>query len=77
MFTLPFQRRSPRPPSPVDDAYSAWFNAQQRSTAALHAWRAAPQALRDHAHRAYVVELDLEEMAAAELERLHCQRLAA
>jgi hypothetical protein len=76
MFALPFQRSSRRP-SPVDDAYSAWFNAQQRSTAALRAWNAAPRVHRGHAHRAYVVELELEGMAAAELERLHRQRLAA
>jgi hypothetical protein len=74
MFKLPFQR-SARPPLPVDDAYSAWFNAQQRCTVALRAWSTAPRALRAHAHRAYLVEL--EDMAAAELERLHGQRLAA
>jgi len=62
---------------PVDDAYSAWFNAQLRSNEAFRAWSAAPRADRAAAYREYVVELELEEIAAAELERLHGPRLAA
>jgi hypothetical protein len=76
MRAIPFQRPAPRR-SPADDAYSAWFNAQQRCSAALRAWSAAPHADRADAHCAYLVELALEEMAAEDLERLHRQRLAA
>jgi hypothetical protein len=76
MYAIPSQRSAPRP-SPADDPYSAWFNAQQHCSAALRAWSAAPRASRADAHRGYLVELALEEMAAAELERLHRQRLAA
>lgn len=76
MYAIPLQRFAPRP-SPADDAYSAWFNAHQRCSAALRAWSAAPRAGRAEAHRAYLVELALEEMAAGDLERLHRQRPAA
>ena len=76
MRAIPFQRPAPQR-SPADDAYSAWFNAQERCSAALRAWTAAPHAGRADAHRAYLVELALEEMAAEDLERLHRQRLAA
>ncbi|HEX2412664.1 MAG TPA: hypothetical protein VHJ39_15965 [Solirubrobacteraceae bacterium] len=75
MYAIPLPRSAPRP-SLADDAYSAWFNAQQRCSAALRAWSAAPHAGRADAHRAYLVELALEEMAARDLERLHRQRLA-
>jgi hypothetical protein len=62
---------------PVDDAYTAWFNAHSRCTQALRAWNAAAGAARAAAYRAYVWELTLEEAAAAELERLNAPRLAA
>jgi hypothetical protein len=73
MYAIPLQRSAP---PLADDAYSAWFNAQQRCSAALRAWRAAPQAGRADAHRAYIVELAVEELAAGDLARLHRQRLA-
>ena len=63
--------------SKADDAYTAWFNAQQRCTQAVRAWNAAGPGGRAAAYRAYVVELELEEMAAAELERLSYPRRAA
>src|SRR4051812_5999574 len=34
--------RNPHRRSPADDAYTAWFNAEQRCTEALVAWRAGP-----------------------------------
>jgi hypothetical protein len=76
MHAISLQRSAPRP-SPADDVYSAWFNAQQRCSEALRAWRAAPRAGRAAAHRAYVVELAVEELAAGDFERLQRQRLAA
>jgi hypothetical protein len=62
---------------PVDDAYTAWFNAHSRCTQALHAWRAAAREERAATYRAYLPELSLEEVAAGELERLHAVRTAA
>jgi len=59
-------RRSLR--MPVDDAYTAWFNANSRSGVALRAWLQAAPAARPDAYRAYVAELEREEAAAAELE---------
>jgi hypothetical protein len=76
MHAIPSHRSAPRP-SPADDVYSAWFNAQERCSAALRAWSAAPRADRAGAHRAYLVELAVEEMAAGDLARLQRQRLAA
>jgi hypothetical protein len=76
MNVMPLPHPAPRR-SPADDAYSAWFNAQQRCTAALRAWNAAPRTCRAAAHRAYLLELDFEETTAEEFERLHRQRLAA
>lgn len=61
---------------PVDDAYTAWFNAHSRCTQALRAWRVAAPKTRAAAYRAYLAELELEEAAAGELERLHV-RVAA
>lgn len=55
---------------PVDDAYTAWFNAHSRCADALAAWRAAPRRARAVAYRKYLAELYREELAAAELERL-------
>jgi len=52
----------------LDDAYNAWFNANRRSGEALRAWREANPAARPDAYTAYLVELELEEAAAAELE---------
>jgi hypothetical protein len=53
---------------PVDDAYTAWFNAHSRSGEALRAWLEAAPAARPVAYQAYLAELALEEAAAAELE---------
>ena len=65
-------------PAFVDDAYTAWFNAHARCGRAIEAWRAASPEDRVDAHRAYVAELDIEEAAARELERLHTNlRMAA
>jgi hypothetical protein len=61
---------------PVDDAYTAWFNAHSRCGEALQAWLDAAPAARPRAYRAYRVELELEEAAAAELE-LHAVALTA
>ena len=67
-----FNWRRPR----VDDAYTAWFNANSRSAEALRAWLEAAPAARPDAYRAYLAELELEEAAAAELE-LHAVAPAA
>ena len=53
---------------PVDEAYTAWFNANSRSGEALRAWLEAAPAARPDAYRAYLAELELEEAAATELE---------
>ena len=53
---------------PVDEAYTAWFNANSRSGEALRAWLEAAPAARPDAYCAYLAELELEEAAAAELE---------
>ena len=53
---------------PVDDAYTAWFNAHSRCGEALRAWLEAAPAARPDAYRAYLAELELEEAAAAELQ---------
>jgi hypothetical protein len=60
----------------VDDAYTAWFNANRRSGEALRAWLEAAPAARPDAYTAYLTELELEEAAAAELE-LHAMVPAA
>jgi hypothetical protein len=60
----------------VDDAYTAWFNANSRSAEALRAWLEAAPAARPDAYRAYLAELEHEEAAAAELE-MHAMALAA
>ena len=62
---------------PVDDAYTAWFNANSRCGQALRAWREAAPAARPDAYLTYLAELGLEEAAAAELERLQAAPLAA
>jgi hypothetical protein len=61
----------------VDDAYTAWFGAHSRCAQALRTWKAAAPAARAAAHRAYLAELDLEEAAARELERMHAGLRAA
>jgi hypothetical protein len=66
--------RSPR--LPIDDAYSAWFNAHSRCTRALRAWNAAAPAARAAAYHAYLAELRLEEAAADTLARFQA-RVAA
>lgn len=50
---------------PVDDAYTAWFNANSRCGQALRAWREAAPEARPDAYRAYLAELELEEAAGA------------
>lgn len=62
---------------PVDDAYTAWFNAHSRCTLALRAWRSAARGARAAAYRAYLDELQREEAAAGDLERLHARLAAA
>jgi hypothetical protein len=54
---------------PVDDAYTAWFNAHSRCTQALRAWTDAAPAARAAAYRVYLLELALEEAAANSLEQ--------
>jgi hypothetical protein len=66
--------RSPR--LPVDDAYTAWFNAHSRCTQALRDWWTAGPRARAAAYHDYLMELRLEEAAAVELERLHVQAAA-
>jgi hypothetical protein len=61
---------------PVDEAYTAWFNAYSRCTQALRAWSTAAPARRAAAYRAYLAELELEEVAAGRLEELHLQAAA-
>jgi hypothetical protein len=56
---------------PIDDAYTAWFNAHSRCTQALRAWNAAAPEARAAAYRAYQAELAIEEEAACELEHLN------
>jgi hypothetical protein len=69
MFLNAFRGREPESRwLPVDDAYTAWFNANSRSGAALRAWREAAPAARPDAYRASRAPLELEETAAAELE---------
>ena len=63
--------------SAADDAYTSWFNAQQRCVGALRAWNTAPAADRETAYRAYVAALELEAQAAGDLERFHRGSLAA
>jgi hypothetical protein len=60
-----------------DDAYTMWFNAQQRCAVALRAWNAAMPGLRAAAYRDYVAALDTEALAAQDLERCHRGSLAA
>ena len=70
IFPFPLRR------SAADEAYSAWFNAQQRCTEALRAWNAARGTDRESAYCAYVIELEIEGMAAEELSRHHTLRVA-
>jgi hypothetical protein len=56
---------------PIDDAYTAWFNAQSRCTQALRAWNAAAPEARAAAYRAYQEELAIEEATARQLEHLN------
>jgi hypothetical protein len=62
---------------PVDDAYTAWFNAHSRCTQALRAWNAAPRRTRAAAYHAYVGALQAEEAAAQRLQQLHLRHAAA
>jgi hypothetical protein len=62
---------------PADDSYTAWFNANSRCAEALRAWQEAAPAARSDAYRGYVAALGREEAAAAELELLHTEPLAA
>ena len=62
--------------SAADDAYSAWFNAEQRCGEALRAWRdAESHSARAMAYLAYCFAIDVEERAAVQL--AHASRLAA
>jgi hypothetical protein len=66
------------PPTGADDAYSAWFNAQQRCGEALTAWREARgRSTRATAYFTYRFELEREEAAANELSRVSTLALAA
>jgi hypothetical protein len=56
---------------PIDDAYTAWFNAHSRCTQALRAWNAAAPGARAAAYSAYQAELAIEETAARKLEHLN------
>ena len=73
-FARSWWRKSRR--LPVDDAYTAWLNANSRCGEALRAWLDAAPAARPRAYRAYLTELEREESAAAELES-HAVALAA
>ena len=68
MYVTPLHR-----PSLEDDAYIAWLTAQQRRIAALRAWSMARRACRA-ANLASLLELDLDETAAAELDQIHRRR---
>jgi hypothetical protein len=64
--------------SVAHDAYTAWTRAQHRCGEALRAWAAATgPSRRALAFIAYTIELDREEQAADELERMFTHRLAA
>ena len=66
------------PRASADDAYSAWYNAQQRCGEALRAWREARgRSSRATAYFTYRFELDGEEAAANELSRVSTLALAA
>ena len=67
--------RSPTRP-PVDDAYSAWCNANSRCALALRLWQVAAPEARAAAYREYLIELALEEAAADHLAGLHATRAA-
>ena len=67
---------SPRRP-PVDDAYSAWRNANSRCALGRRWWHAAAPEARAAAYMAYRAELVLEEAAAVHLAQLHAMRAAA
>jgi hypothetical protein len=71
IWRLPWRR------PPVDDAYTTWLDAHSRCKEALDAWRAAAIGARAAAYRGYLRALELEELAAAELERLNPPRVAA
>ena len=79
MTLLRTSRLSPAPARHllVDDAYTAWFNAESRCARALDTWSAATGGARAAAFRAYVAELRHEEAAASQLERLHALWQAA
>jgi hypothetical protein len=64
--------------SAADDAYSAWFNAEQRCGLALRAWRdAETSSARAMAYLAYCFAVDVEERAATQLARAATHQLAA
>jgi hypothetical protein len=62
---------------PVDDAYTEWFSAHVQCTDSLHAWKTAAWGERAEAHRVYLADLEREEAAARELERLNYDHRAA
>ena len=54
----------------LDDAYSAWFDAESDCQQALRAWFNGTSSSREEAYFAYRAALDREEAAAGDLQRL-------
>ena len=56
----------------IDDAYTAWFNAESECETKLQAWFRATGEAREIAYLSYRAALDREEASARDLERLWC-----
>ena len=54
----------------IDDAYTAWFNAESECETRLQAWFRATGQAREIAYVSYRAALDREEASARDLERL-------
>ena len=54
----------------LDDAYLAWFSAEDETERALRAWSDGSGSTRAMSYAAYRAALDREEAAARDLERL-------
>ena len=54
----------------LDDAYLAWFSAEDESERALRAWSDGSASTRATSYAAYRAALDREEAAARDLQRL-------
>jgi hypothetical protein len=54
----------------LDDAYLAWFTAEDETERALHAWNEGSASTRAMSYAAYRAALDREEAAARDLQRL-------